>query len=71
MQLKVEIRYIFFNNIYNRKKESEKRVERIKDKENERNGEISFLGIRIIGDGKPFYRLSKWLPLMNINGSHK
>ena len=43
MQLKVEIRYIFFNNIYNRRKELEKRVERIKDRENERNGEISFL----------------------------
>ena len=43
MQLKVDIRYIFFNNIYNRRKESEKIVERIKDKENARNGEISFL----------------------------
>ena len=39
MQLKVEIRYIFFNNIYNWRKESCKRVERMKD----RNEEISFL----------------------------
>ena len=37
MQLKVEIRYILFNNIYNGMKESEKIIERMKDKENERN----------------------------------
>ena len=43
MQLKVEIRHMFFSNIYNGKKESKKIVRRIKDRENEKNGEISFL----------------------------
>ena len=43
MQLKVEIRYLFFNNIYNWRKELDKRVERMKDRKNERNREISFL----------------------------
>ena len=36
---------------------------------------ISCLGIHITGDGKPFYRLFKWLPLIfpliNINGTYK
>ena len=36
---------------------------------------LFYLGMHIIGDGKPFYRLSKWLslifPIMNINETHK
>ena len=40
----------------------------MKNRENE-------LGMHIIGDEKPFYRLFKWLSLIfineNINGTHK
>ena len=61
------------------RKESKKRINRVKrmkdiknkkERERERENFFSFLGMHVIGDGKLFYRFSKWLSLMNINGSH-
>ena len=76
MQIKVvEMKYILLWYIIGKNK-SEKRVEKIKEREREWEEELFFLflGMYIIGDGKPFYRLSKWLPLisplMNINETH-
>ena len=76
MQLKVEIRHMFFSNIYNGRKESKKIVGKIKDKGMRKMEKfLSYLEVHIIGDGKSFYMLSKLLllifPLMNINGTHK
>ena len=74
MQIEVvEMKYILLWNIIGKKK-SEKRVEKV-ERMRESKKFISCLGIHIIGDGKPFYRLPKWLPLIfineNINGTHK
>ena len=77
MQIKVvEMKYILLWYII-RKKKSDKRVERMKKREREWEEEFFFLflGMSITEDGKSFYRLSKWLPLisplMNINETHK
>ena len=53
------------------RKESEKRinrVERMKDIENKREIISFFPWDSAYRVWKPFYRLSKWFPLMNING---
>ena len=59
----------------NQRRELRKLREYKTEKMREKEKFLSCLGMLIIGDGKPFYRLSKWLPLifpiMNINGTHK
>ena len=65
--------------MYNGKKESDKGLRKLREWKTEIIREskkfIFCLGMHIIGDEKPFYRLSKWLPLifslMNINETHK
>ena len=78
MQIKVvEMKYILLWYIIGKKKSDKRvgKVERMKNRENGGRSFLSFLEMYITGDGKPFYRLSKWLPLiyplMNINETHK
>ena len=55
-KFKVEIKYIYdFNNIYNGKKESQERIERMRGKKKF----LSYLEAHITGDEKRFYRLLK------------
>ena len=85
MQIKVvEIKYILLWYII-WKKESKKRIKKVKEREREKEKKrereweeelfFLFLGMSITEDGKPFYRLFKRLPLisslMNINETHK
>ena len=79
IQIKVvEMKYILLWYIIGKKKirkESWESWENEKQRYWEEENFFLFLGMYITGHGKPFYRLSKWLPLisslMNINETHK
>ena len=69
---------IYLTLIYNKEEEiREESWENEKEREKEWEKEFFFLFLEmsITGNGKSFYRLSKWLPLisplMNINETHK